>query len=124
VRIDVDQFDGEVSVLGIGRHVKRYFNWSTNFETFLQRLRAVYEDIRPRLILPLIESSRCDRVSSAADIATIRRHRIHRIVCKRVGTIVGWRRVSQHAIARHRIRLAATRQEETERLRASRWPRI
>src|SRR5829696_8609579 len=82
IRIDVDQFDCEVRVLRVRRHEERHFDWSTYFETFLQRLRTVNEDIRTRLSLPLIESARCDRVSCAANVATVRRHWIHWIVVK------------------------------------------
>src|SRR5260370_39322572 len=57
-------------------------------------------------------------ISSAANITTVRGHRIHRVVVEFVGTIRRWSRIAKRAVAAPAIGFPATRQEEAHWLRA------
>src|ERR1043165_9348381 len=57
VGVDVNQFDREIRVLCIRRHIECDFNWPTYFHAFAQRLGGVDEYVRPRLVLTLIEGA-------------------------------------------------------------------
>src|SRR5687767_14499478 len=63
VGINVKQLNSEISVLRLGGNVERHLDWTTHFDSFLQRLRAVNKHIRTRLVLTLIERTCCNRVA-------------------------------------------------------------
>ena len=91
IRIDIDQLHGEVCVLRAGRHKKSYFNTAAQFQSFFQRLGAVDENVSALFHFALIPCATLHRVACAADVATVRRHRVHRIVIEFVGRIGSWR---------------------------------
>src|SRR3990172_3014176 len=121
--INIDQFHCEICILRIGRNIESYFNRTAYFDSFLQRLAAIDQNIGSSLHLALVESAAGNRVSGAANIAAIRRHWIHRIVLKLVRVIRRRRGLNKLTVTIERVCLAAARQEEANRLRATRWPR-
>ena len=90
IRIDVDQLHGEVCVLHIGRNIERDFDRTAQFDAFFQRLSRVNKDVVALFHLALIPRTALHRVARAADVAAIRRHRVHRIVIEFVRRVGRW----------------------------------
>ena len=99
VRIYIDDFHREVRVLCVRRDVKRDFNCPTYFNPFLQRLGRVNQNVRSSLHLALIESAALHGVPGAANVTTVRGHRIQRIIVEVIRSIGCRRGARQCAVA-------------------------
>src|SRR5580658_5277792 len=125
IRIHIDHFHRKVRILRVRRNIKCRRNRPAQLRPFLKRFRRVHQNIVSCFHLALVERPRLHRRPRATHIPPIRRHRIHRIVRKRIRLVR--RRSSsrnQRPISRQRIRTPAARQIHRHRLRTRRRPRL